>query len=104
MIVVSLDRLHAFIGTHKRGSEAKSDLLAWYWQARSETWKTPHDVKTRFPKASILKGGVVIFNIRGNEFRLITRINFQATVVMIEWVGTHKEYDRISAESVKWKE
>jgi mRNA interferase HigB len=104
MIVVSLDRLQAFITAHKRGSEAKADLLSWYWQTKSENWKSPHDLKASFPKASILKGGVVIFNIRGNEFRLITRINYQASVVLIEWVGTHKEYDKVSAESVKWKE
>jgi len=104
MIVVSLDRLQTFIGLHKRGPEAKPDLLSWYWQTKAETWANPHDVKARFPKASILKGGVVIFNIRGNEFRLVTRINYQVSVVLVEWIGTHKEYDKISAESVRWKE
>jgi mRNA interferase HigB len=104
MIVVSFDRLHTFIGRHKRGSDAKPDLLSWYWHSKSATWRNPHDVKASYPKASILKGGVVIFNIRGNEFRLITRINFQTAVVLVEWIGTHQEYDRIAAEDVKWKE
>lgn len=104
MIIVSLERLHNFIDGHKRGADAKGDLLAWYWLARDARWSTPHDVKEHYPKASILKGGVVIFNIRGNEFRLITRINYQVGVVVVEWVGTHREYDKVSAEKVTWKE
>jgi mRNA interferase HigB len=104
MIVVSLDRLHSFISGHKRGSDAKGDLLAWYWSTKEVAWRTPHDVKARHPKASVLKGGAVIFNIRGNEFRLVTRINFKVGVVVVEWIGTHAEYDRISAEKVAWKE
>lgn len=104
MIVVSLERLHSFTGGHKRGAEAKSDLLAWYWVAKAARWKTPHDIKQDYPKASVLKGGVVIFNIRGNEFRLITRIDYRVGVVVVEWVGTHKDYDKVSAERVTWKE
>lgn len=104
MIVVSLDRLEAFIARHKRGADVKPELLSWYWEAKARTWRTPHDVKAQYPKASILKGGVVIFNIRGNEFRLITRINYQVGVVVVEWIGTHGEYDKVSAEKVTWKE
>ena len=98
MIVVSLERLESFIGNHKRGSDAKNDLLAWYWLTKNAAWKSPHEIKQSYPKASILKGGIVIFNIRGNEFRLITRINYRVGVVVVEWVGTHKEYDKVSAE------
>lgn len=104
MIVVSLERLHSFIDNHKRGADAKADLLAWHWLVKDAKWHTPHDIKTLYPKASILKGGVVIFSIRGNEFRLITRINYQIGVVVVEWVGTHKEYDKVSAEKVTWKD
>jgi mRNA interferase HigB len=104
MIIVSLDRIHGFIERHKRGLDARADLLSWFWEAKAAGWKSPHDVKSRYPKASILKGGVVIFNIRGNEFRLIKRVNYQAGVVLIEWIGTHKEYDKIIAENVTWKE
>ena len=104
MIVISLERLHRFIDRHKRGTEARGDLLAWHRLAKDALWKTPHDVKAQYPKASVLKGGVVIFNIRGNEFRLITRINYQVGVVVVEWVGTHREYDKVSAEDVTWKE
>lgn len=104
MIIVSLERLHSFISRHKRGGDAKADLLAWYWLVKNVVWRTPHDVKEHYPRASILKGGVVIFNIRGNEFRLITRINYQVGVLVVEWVGTHREYDKVSAETVTWKE
>jgi mRNA interferase HigB len=104
MIVISLERLHSFINAHKRGADARGDLLSWYWLVKDTAWKTPHDVKTHYPKASILKGGVVIFNIRSNEFRLITRINYKVGIVVVEWVGTHREYDKVNAEQVTWKE
>lgn len=104
MIIVSLERLHSFANNRKRGVDAKAaDLPAWYWLVNDARCNTPHDVKAHYPKASVLKGGVVIFNIRGNEFRLISRVNCQVGVVVVEWVGTHREYDKVSAEKVTWK-
>ena len=62
-------------------------------------WRNPEDVKAAYPKASILKAGRVVFNIKGNDYRLIARVQYQAGVLMIRFFGTHAEYDKIDAES-----
>jgi mRNA interferase HigB len=68
--------------------------------ARGTKWRNPEDVKRSHPKASILKGGRVMFNIKGNDFRLIAVLNYHAGVVVIRFFGTHAEYDEIDAETV----
>jgi mRNA interferase HigB len=57
-------------------------------------------VKASYPKASILKAGRVVFNVKGNDYRLIARVQYQAGVLMIRFFGTHAEYDEIDAGSV----
>ena len=63
-------------------------------------WRTPEDVKASYPKASILKRSRVVFNIKGNDYRLIASVQYQAGVLAIRFFGTHAEYDKIDAESV----
>jgi mRNA interferase HigB len=65
-------------------------------------WRTPEDVKASYPKASILKGSRVVFNIKGNDYRLIASVQYQAGVLAIRFFGTHAEYEKIDAESVSW--
>jgi len=105
MKVISIERIESFITTHKRGKEAAGALRAWYREAKAADWKNPGDLKRGYPKARpIGKGnGVTIFNIKGNHFRLVVRINYQAGVIKIEFIGTHKEYDDIDVGSVTWK-
>jgi mRNA interferase HigB len=67
----------------------------------SSQWRTPADVKRAHPKASILKGGRVVFNIKANDYRLIALVQYQAGVVMIRFFGSHAEYDRVDAERVR---
>jgi mRNA interferase HigB len=72
-------------------------------EARSRSsgeWPNPEDVKASYPKASILKAGRVVFNIKGNDYRLIAQVQYQASVLMIRFIGTHAEYDEIDAETV----
>ena len=66
----------------------------------SARWRNPQDVKAAYPKPSILKAGRAVFNIKGNDFRLIARIQYQAGVLAIRFFGTHSEYDKINAETV----
>jgi mRNA interferase HigB len=63
-------------------------------------WKTPEDVKRTHPKASILKSGRVVFNIKANDYRLIALVQYAAGVLMIRFFGSHAEYDQVDAESV----
>ena len=63
-------------------------------------WKTPADVKRAHPKASILKGGRVVFNIKANDYRLIALVQYVEGILMIRFFGSHEEYDKIDAEIV----
>lgn len=63
-------------------------------------WRTPEDIKASYPKASILKSSRVVFNIKGNDYRLVAAVQYRAGVLAIRFFGTHAEYDRIDAEIV----
>jgi mRNA interferase HigB len=100
MRIIAKSTLREFWNTHPRGAEAKAVLETWYALVRHAEWKSPADVRALHGDASILKGGRVVFNIGGNEFRLVTRINYRSGTVYIRFVGTHGEYDHIDAESI----
>ena len=85
---------------HKGIKAARSQFDAWLKIAENTAWRTPEDVKNSHPKASILKGGRAVFNIKGNDIRLIVLIQYQAGVLSIRFIGTHAEYDKIDAEKV----
>lgn len=80
--------------------EAEEPLLAWYREAERADWDQPAAVKAQFGNCSILKDGRVVFNIKGNEFRLVAWINYAYRVIYIRFVGTHAEYDAIDAQEV----
>ena len=97
MRVVSKKALREFWESHP---DSKGPLEAWYHETKSSEWDSPADVKERYAAASILKGGRVVFNIKGNTYRLVVRINYGSRIVYIRFVGTHKEYNGINAEEV----
>jgi len=80
--------------------DAKGPLETWYYEAKKAQWEFPADVKDLYKSASILKDNRVVFNIAGNKYRLIVRINYASKTVFIRFVGTHKEYDKIDAEVI----
>ena len=103
MIVIGrqiVERYLALRAGHKGAKAARTQYDAWRAIAATERWRTPEDLKRSHPKASILKSGRVVFNIKGNDFRLIAALNYAAGVVAIRFFGTHAEYDRIDAERV----
>ncbi len=80
--------------------DAKIPLDVWYHEAKGANWKSSADVKGQYRSASILKKRRVVFNISGNKYRLVVLINYDARIVYIRFVGTHKEYDKINAEEI----
>jgi len=80
--------------------DAKAPLEAWYQEAKQAEWKSPADIKERYASASILKGSRVVFNIGGNKYRLVVKINYPTKTVFVRFVGTHAEYDQIDAEVI----
>ena len=85
---------------HKGIKTARSQHQAWLAIVGRAQWRNPEDVKVSYPKASILKAGRVLFNIKGNDYRLVARVQYQAGVLAIRFFGSHAEYDTIDAETV----
>lgn len=79
----------------KRYPKAKGPLEAWHQEAARADWATPLEVKTQFRSASVLQGNRVVFNIAGNRYRLIVKINYPYRIVYIRFIGTHTDYDAI---------
>jgi mRNA interferase HigB len=80
----------------------KSALDAWFHEVQNATWKTPADVTQAYGNASIVGNDRVVFNIKGNAYRLVAAIDYQREIVFIKWLGTHVEYDRIDVKTVKY--
>lgn len=100
MRVIALSALKAFLARSPGYGDAREPLMAWYRQVRNADWASPADVKTAVRSASILKDGRVVFNLAGNKYRVVAWINFPYRVVYIRFIGTHRQYDRIDAQTV----
>lgn len=81
-------------------SDCEQQLKAWYQEADKGTWKTLNELKVDYPNASILDSNRVCFNIKGNNYRLIVKINFSYQMMWIRFIGTHSEYDKIDANKI----
>lgn len=84
----------------ERHPDCEEQLKAWYREASIENWETPHDIKQDYPSASIVEGNRVVFNIKGNHYRLVVKINYDFGQVWIRFVGTHAEYDKIDVTTI----
>lgn len=84
----------------RRRPASKVELEAWHVEAKHAKWATPADIKAKYGNASILKEGRVVFNINGNNFRLVVKINYAFSTIYIRFVGTHEEYDQINAQTI----
>ena len=80
--------------------DAKGPTLAWYRHTLKADWSVPTEVKQDFGNASILKDGRVVFNIAGNKYRLVVWINYDYRVVYVRFIGGHKHYDEIDAQTI----
>ena len=75
-------------------ADARGALEAWRTEVEDARWESTHDVKERFATASFLADNRIIFNIKGNSYRLVVKVRFSNGIVLIEWGGTHAEYDK----------
>jgi mRNA interferase HigB len=103
MSVVRRDLVESYLSrmSGRRGIEAvRRSYGAWLAIASASDWRTPIDVKRSHPKASALKRGRIVFNIKANDYRLVAQLNYQAGTVEIRFFGSHAEYDHVDAETV----
>ena len=97
MRVIAVSTLRTFWMWHP---DAEQPLKAWFEEATNASWTQPSDIKERYRSASILKNRRVVFNIKGNDYRLVVAIAYKLQVVYVKFVGTHEEYDAVDAETV----
>lgn len=81
-------------------ADCEQQVKSWYREAEEARWKGPKDIKRDYPSASFLADNRVVFNIKGNHYRLIVKVNFAYSMVWIRFVGTHAQYDKIDATSI----
>jgi mRNA interferase HigB len=103
MIVIGTGLVESYLADHaghKGIKAARTQYEAWLDIVGRAQWRNPEDVKVSYPKASTLKANRVVSNIKGNDYRLVAALQYQAGALAIRFFGTHAEYDRINAETV----
>ena len=93
MKVVGRDKLDAFCQLH---ADARRPVANWLMEVKTASWSGPQDIKDRYSSASFLPGNQVVFNVKGNSYRLLVTVALRAGVVVVDRVGTHTRYDDLS--------
>lgn len=97
MLIIARKSLREF---WERYPDAEATLKAWYYDVQQAIWSSPNEIRQVYATASIIEHNRVVFNIRGNQYRLVVAINYAYHIVYIRFVGTHQEYDRIDAAAI----
>ncbi|NNA19050.1 type II toxin-antitoxin system HigB family toxin [Pseudomonas lundensis] len=98
MRIIAISHLKAFWQTHQ---DSEQSLLAWIDEVKKANWQTPADIKAQFRHASVLKSRRVVLNIKGNDYRLVVSVAYRYGALYVKFVGTHKQYDAIDADTVE---
>ena len=86
---------------HRDQPALKAALDAWFDEVRKARWTSTADLKRRYATASVVSADRIVFNIKGNDYRLVVSVDFEKGIVWIKWIGTHRDYDRIDVREVK---
>ena len=98
--LIALSTVKVFLNRSAGVADAREPMMAWFRQVRQADWAKSADVKRDIRTASILKDGRVVFNIAGNKYRIVVWINYPYRVVYVRFIGTHRQYDTIDAQSI----
>jgi len=104
MRIIARRTLREFIVSragHKDQAALKAALDAWFDEVRKARWTSTADVKRLYATASVVSADRIVFNIKGNDYRLVTAVDFEKGIVWIKWIGTHRDYDRIDVREVE---
>ncbi len=99
MRIISTKTLKSYLEEYP---QAREQLIAWAEFIEKSNWNSPQELKIDFANASILSNKRVVFNIKGNHFRLIVDIEYRLKIVFVVWFGSHQEYDKIDAKTVSY--
>lgn len=83
--------------------QAEEPIKAWVYEVRFSNWNSAIELKAKYGNASILTSKRVVFNIKGNDFRLIVDVEYKLKIVFVVWFGTHAEYDKIDAKTISYE-
>jgi mRNA interferase HigB len=95
--IISKKTLREFWEKHK---DSEQQLKSWFQETNSVEWKNPKQIKKEYPSASFLADNRIVFNIKGNKYRLIVKINYDHNILWVRFIGTHAEYDKINATKI----
>lgn len=98
MRVIAISVLRAF---WRRHPDAEQPLKAWFEEVTNASWTQPSDIKAQYRSASVLKNRRVVFNIKGNHYRLVVAVAYRLQAVYVKFIGTHKQYDAVNAETIE---
>jgi mRNA interferase HigB len=104
MRIIARRTLRAFVESrrsHKDHEALKAALDAWFSEVRKASWADSSEVKRLYRSASIISADRIVFNIKGNDYRLVAAVDFKKAIVWIKWIGTHRDYDRIDVKEVE---
>jgi len=104
MRIIARRTLREFVASrvgHKDHAALKAAIDAWFDEVRKAEWRSTADVKRRYASASVVSAERIVFNIKGNDYRLVVAVDFERQIVWIKWLGTHAAYDRIDAKEVE---
>jgi mRNA interferase HigB len=99
--IIAVSFLRAFWEKHP---DAAQHLISWVDEVKKAKWSQPAEIKEQYRSASILKNRRVVFNIKGNDYRLVVSVAYHYQAVCVKFIGTHNEYDDIDAETVEMKD
>jgi mRNA interferase HigB len=97
MRIIALATLRAF---WEKYPDAETPLRAWYALASRVVWKTPAEIKAAYRNASFTANNRVVFNIKGNDYRLVTAVRYDRGLMFVRFIGTHRQYDKIDVETI----
>lgn len=99
MRIIAFRTIRAFFEKSEY-ADSEVALRAWYHDAKAADWKNSNELKNQYKNASILRDGRVVFNIKGNDYRLVVAIDYEFQIIFIRFIGTHKQYDKIDAQTI----
>ena len=105
MRIIARRTLRQFVESlagRKDQTAVKVAIDSWFEEVRKAVWVSPADVKRRYATASIVSADRIVFNIKGNDYRLVVAVDFERSIVWVKWIGTHKGYDKIDVTEVNY--
>lgn len=106
MRIIARKTLRRFVDSLRSSKEqraVKSAVESWFQEAQGADWKNPADVLKSYANASIVGPDRVVFNLKGNDYRLVVAINYRLQIVFIKWIGSHADYDEIDVKTVPYE-